>query len=105
MKPMLQNFLIVFSIIISNYCVKECLKPTINGCLALWKILLLMITGQKLILTNTKVLLLFKRPGSSGCLPASITSQNKPHCPVKTGLSYSLDFYLICSGFILPLFE
>src|SRR5215203_1298313 len=75
---MLQNFLIAFSIIISNYCVKECLKPTINGCLAPWKILLHMITGQKLIWTNTEVLQLSRKPGFSECHPDSITSQNNP---------------------------
>src|SRR6478735_1426007 len=85
MKQMQQNIRFVFSIITSNYCVKECLRPTINGYLALWKTLLLMIAGQKLILTNTKVLPLSKRPVFSECPRDSITRPNKLICPAYSG--------------------
>ena len=87
MKQMQQNIRSVSSIITSNYCVKECLRPTINGYLAPWKILLLMIAGQKLILTSTKVLQLSKRPVFSECRRDSITSLNKPSfVPLIAGL-------------------
>src|SRR6188768_3752895 len=105
MNQMQQNIRFVFSIITSNYYVKECLRPTINGCLAPWKTLLLMIAGQKHIWTSTKVLPLSKRPVSSECRRDNITRLNKLICPAYSGTFLFFEFLPNLLGIHLPLSE